>query len=108
MDLKSNGEQRKYEDGNSERREKEREKGEVLKIHKILLLTISSMLTIGGREERREGERQRDGGTDRKKEWKSECRKKGRGKQERRKGREGHLLNIGREKGREGKVMVLL
>ena len=100
---------REREDGNSERREKEGEKeGEVLKIHKILLLTISSMLTIGGREERREGERQRDGGMDRKKEWKSECRKKGRGKQERRKGREGHLLNIGREKGREGKVMVLL
>ena len=36
---------------------------------------------------------------ERKKEWKRECRKKG---------REGHLLNIGREKGREGKVMVLL
>ena len=45
---------REREDGNSEGREKEGEKeGEVLKIHKILLLTISSMLTIGGREERR-------------------------------------------------------
>ena len=49
---------REREDGNSEGREKEGEKeGEVLKIHKILLLTISSMLTIGGREERREAGR---------------------------------------------------